>query len=100
MLTIKKNPNRYVNLISDVSDSDYQLVIQFVDLLDLKDFIMDLDNQSWVPSCYWKSCDWFSIGELYWAIYAYLVDRCLLQVEDCYYGYSRSRTEKYRKRND
>lgn len=103
-IEILKDPDRAEHLPYDYPKEVFQNVIDGVDLEDLTEFIKELNDASWVPKCYWKNKGkdinhemWY--GELSWAMYSYLVDRKLLIVEDQYYRYNKSRTEKYKDRH-
>ena len=95
-ILIKKDPNRYANL--PYNKEDFQSVIDEVDLSDILDYIISAIEEDWAPKSYWsiksKEEDIF-IGKLQWVIYSYLVHKGLLIVEDRYFGYNKSRTEKY-----
>jgi len=101
-ILIQKDPER--SELLPYKDKDYQRLVDEVDLHDLTRHIISLNVESWVPSCYWenvgKSIDveiWY--GEISWAIYSYLVDKGFLIIEDQYYRYNTSRSDKYKKRN-
>lgn len=103
-ILIKKDPHRNEHLPYKNYDPEiFQRVIDFVDLEDLTEFILSLNTERWVPSCYWKNKGkdiqeeiWY--GELCWAIFSYLVTNKLLIIEDQYFGYNPSRTDKYVRR--
>lgn len=104
-LIIRKCPDRYENLLKEVGPNEYKRIIDNVCLDDIINYIINLNTDSWVPRCYWINkgeyiFKTFRIGEFEWAIYSYLVSVGLLLVEDQYYGYNESRTEKYRGRKD
>jgi hypothetical protein len=98
-ILIRKDPNRCENLA--YNKEDFQSVIDEVDLSDILDYIISTINNKWAPNCYWKFSsidDTIYSGELQWIIYSYLVHKGLLMVEDQYFGYNTSRTEKYKDR--
>lgn len=98
-ILIRKDPNRYENL--PYNKEDFQSVIDEVDLSDILDYIISAIDEDWAIKSYWsiksKEDDMF-IGELEWIIYSYLVHKKLLMIEDQYFGYNTSRTEKYKDR--
>jgi hypothetical protein len=98
-ILIKKDPNRYENL--PYNKEDFQSVIDEVDLSDVLDYIISAIDGDWAPKSYWsiksKEDDMF-FGQLEWIIYSYLVHKKLLMIEDQYFGYNTSRTEKYKDR--
>jgi hypothetical protein len=95
-ILIRKDPNRWEHLPYD--KSEFQSVIDSVNLSDILDYIISAIDEDWSPKSYWsiksKEEDIF-IGKLQWVIYSYLVHKGLLIVEDRYFGYNKSRTEKY-----
>jgi hypothetical protein len=98
-ILIRKDPNRYENLL--YNKEDFQSVIDEVDLSDILDYIVSAIDGDWAPSCYWKHHDVndnLFVGQLEWIIYSYLVHKGLLMVEDQYFRYNTSRIEKYRDR--
>lgn len=98
-ILIRKDPNRYENLLHN--KEDFQSVIDEVDLSDILDYIIIAIEEDWAPNCYWKHHDVndnLFVGQLEWIIYSYLVHKGLLIVEDCYFGYNKSRIEKYKDR--
>lgn len=98
-ILISKDPNKYENL--PYSKADFQSVIDEVDLSDILDYIISTIDNKWAPNCYWKFSsidDTMFSGELQWIIYSYLVHKELLLIEDQYFGYNTSRTEKYKDR--
>ncbi len=98
-ILIRKDPDRYENL--PYNKEDFQSVIDEVNLSDILDYIISAIDGDWAPSCYWKHHDVndnLFVGQLEWIIYSYLVHKGLLIVEDCYFGYNKSRTEKYEDR--
>lgn len=104
MIEIKKDLTRTVLLMDHITDEQYKSLADSVDLSDLTEFIKELNSAKWVPNCYWKNggkdiFTKFRGGELHWVIYSYLTDRKLLIVEDQYYGYNSSRTEKYKSKS-
>jgi hypothetical protein len=98
-IIIRKDPSRYDHIKEDFKTADYKSVIEGVDLNDLTKFIKELNTYEWVRRVYWKADHKFFIGELYWAIFAYLVDREILLVEDMYFGCNKSRTDRYVDKN-
>jgi len=98
-ILIRKDPNKYTNL--PYSKADFQSVIDEVDLSDILDYIISAIDGDWAPKSYWsiksKEDDIFW-GQLEWVIYSYLVHKELLLIEDQYFGYNTSRTEKYKDR--
>ncbi len=106
-LLIEKDPNRFEHL--PYNDKDYNSVIESIDLFHLIEYIIDLDNDDknkWVSKAYWDKSkriksgveDLLFIGQLYWAIYSYLIHNEYLIVEDQYYEYNLLRTDKYKTR--
>ena len=98
-IIIRKDPNSYEHLQIDIKGADYDNVINNVDLKDITEFLMDLNNLSWVPMAYWKNkgkciSEPFYIGEIDWVIYSYLTIHGYLVIEDKYFGYSASRVDK------
>ncbi len=96
-ILIRKDPNRkWEHLPYD--KSEFQSAINEVNLSDILDYIISAIDENWAPKSYWsiksKEEDIF-IGKLQWVIYSYLVHKGLLIVEDRYFGYNKSRTEKY-----
>ena len=85
-----------------ILNGDFNSVINSVDLVDLLDFIKSLSVDKWVPNAYWKhknNSNKFHWGEAVWAVYSYLIDRKILIIEDQYYGWNSSRTNKYLLKN-
>jgi hypothetical protein len=98
-ILIRKDPNRYENL--PYNKEDFQSVIDEVDLSDILDYIISTIDNKWAPNCYWKFSsidDTMFSGELQWIIYSYLVHKELLLIEEQYFGYNTSQTEKYKDR--
>ena len=98
-ILIRKDLNRYENL--PYNKSDFQSVIDEVDLSDILDYIVSAIDGDWAPGCHWKHHDVndnLFVGQLEWIIYSYLVHKGLLMVEDQYFGYNDSRIEKYKDR--
>jgi hypothetical protein len=104
MIEIKKDPNGNDHLMGHITDEDYKKLAESVDLKDITEFIKTLNSDVCVPDCYWKNkgediFKKFYSGGLHWAVYSYLVYKELLIIEDRYYKYNTSRTDKYLKRN-
>lgn len=98
-IIIKKDPNRYENL--SYNKEEFQPVINEVNLSDISDYIISAIEDNWAPNCYWSTKskqDRMFIGQLEWVIYSYLIHNKILIIEDKYYGYNKSRTEKYKDR--
>lgn len=109
LMYIEKNKN-----INEIPLSEFQEVIDSIDLYDLCNYIISLDTESWVPSSYWsrakaklykdaekqkEALKYPHYGEIFWAIYSYLVHNEIIMIEDEYWRYNSSRVDKYRKRD-
>ena len=102
-IIIRKTPGAAEHKIEDIKSADYATVINGVDLKDMTNFIKRLNelvlsrdsNGLLVFSkVYWKGGDEFTMGELYWAIFSYLVDKEILLIEDKFFDYG-TRENKY-----
>jgi hypothetical protein len=93
-IIIRKDPDRSEHITNDIKSADYTSVINGVDLSDLTKFIKELNTYEWTKRSSWKGSDNFFIGELYWAIFAYLVDMEILLIEDRYFDYG-TRIDRY-----
>jgi hypothetical protein len=91
-IIIRKTPDSAEHKIEDITSADYATVINGVDLKDMTNFIKRLNELA--PSIYWKGGDEFTMGELYWAIFSYLVDKEILLIEDKFFDYG-TRENKY-----
>jgi len=93
-----------VSGVSNVTPKQIQDILNSIDVRDMFEFVENLYNEKWVPSCYWEITDKERIpmnrfhGEMYWAMYSYLVSRKIVMFEDPYYKQNSSITERYKLR--
>jgi len=93
-IVIKKCPHKFEHIPYDPNDFKY--LVDEVNLFDICEYIISANKGDWAPNCYWSKVEKnIRFVELQWLVYSYLIHKGLLIIEDKYFGYHKSRTEKY-----